>query len=87
MVVIKLFMEELVVMLPVIILIVFALSFVAFLVHYFYRSPYSVVQTIVAWINLCLTRILWRVEVRGQLPEKGSKGGVRCIAVGHTGHF
>ncbi len=83
MVVIKLFMEELVVMLPVIILIVFALSFVLFLVRYFYRSPYSVVQTIVAWINLCLTRILWRVEVRGQLPEKGSKGGV--IVCNHGG--
>ena len=40
-------------------------------------------QTIVAWINLCLTRILWRVEVNGQLPEKTDRGGV--IICNHRG--
>jgi 1-acyl-sn-glycerol-3-phosphate acyltransferase len=69
-------MEGLLAIFPLIILIAFALSLVLFLVHYFYRSPYSVPQTIIAWINLCLTRILWRVEIEGRLPEKSDRGGV-----------
>lgn len=77
------FLEGHVTILPVIILIAFALALVLFLVRYFRRSPYRVVQTIVAWVNLCLTRILWRVEVKGQLPERGDRGGI--IVCNHRG--
>ena len=77
-------MEGSVVILPTIILIAFATCFLIFLIRYFRRSPYGVIQTIVAWINLCLTRILWRVEVQGQLPEKNNRGGVIvCLSLIH----
>ena len=68
----------------VLILVFFGAGFVIFLTRYFLRSPYNIRQTVVAWINLCLTRILWRVEDVGQLPERNGDGGVlfsRC-----TGH-
>ena len=42
----------------------------------FHRSPYSVVQTLVSWVNVCFTRILWRVEVKGQIPARATVGGI-----------
>ena len=76
-------MEGSLVILPVFILAAFAFCFLFFLIRCFQRSPYNVRQTIIAWVNLCLTRILWRVEVHGQLPEKGERGGV--IVCNHRG--
>ncbi|MDG2207891.1 MAG: lysophospholipid acyltransferase family protein [Pirellulales bacterium] len=56
---------------------------VVFLVVCFIRSPYNVPQTIVAWINLCLTRILWRVEVEGHIPESDGVSGI--LVCNHRG--
>ncbi len=41
-----------------------------------YRSPYGPVQSLIAFVNLLLTRVLWRVEVIGRLPARGEVGGV-----------
>ena len=76
-------MEGSLVILPVIILTAFALCLLLFLIRCFQRSPYNVRQTMIAWFNLCLTRILWRVEVHGQMPEMSGRGGV--IVCNHRG--
>ena len=65
------------------ILLILAAGMVVFLSICFIRSPYNVPQTIVAWINLCLTRILWRVEVEGHIPESNGVGGV--LVCNHRG--
>jgi len=47
------------------------------------RSPYSPVQAMVAFVNVLLTRVLWRVKIRGQLPSRDDQGGV--IICNHRG--
>ncbi|MEC8337457.1 MAG: lysophospholipid acyltransferase family protein [Planctomycetota bacterium] len=76
-------MEGSLVILPVIILAAFAFCLLFILIRGFQCSPYNTRQTMIAWINVCLTRILWRVEVNGQLPEKSERGGV--IVCNHRG--
>jgi len=49
------------------------LLWIAIAIH---RSPYRPIQSVIAFLNLLLTRVLWRVEVRGRLPARGEVGGI-----------
>ena len=53
-----------------------AISLVAWIGVSFYRSPYNVRQSIIYFVNVLLTRLLWRTEVPRKLPVGENQGVV-----------
>jgi 1-acyl-sn-glycerol-3-phosphate acyltransferase len=59
-----------------VVLVCFAGGLLFWIVRSIRSGPYNVMQTIIVFINILLTRVLWRVQVQGQIPEVGKKGGI-----------
>ena len=58
------------------VLIGFALALILWIAVAVYRSPYTPTQSLMFFIGILLTRVLWRVEISGQLSVRPGAGAV-----------
>lgn len=59
-----------------IVLLSLATALVVWMVTASWRSPYTPVQSVIYFVNVLLTRVLWRVEIDGQFPIGNDTGAV-----------
>ena len=57
-------------------LVVLVILLAGALILAFARSPFTPVQTLLYWGSIALVRLLWRVEVKGQLHFPADRGAV-----------